>query len=540
MSLKSLMALPRLLRHGDRVGADLPPDEAVVLDAPDPELGAALDAARADDSGPLRALLARTRTARDWEYRGTVLNEASAYALHHPGWLDSWPVDHATDPDALLVRAELAIDQAWEVRTAYYARHVSDERFRQFHQLLEEAGPVLEAAAHAAPDDPLPWAISLSHAMGLQLPREEFDHRLAEALRRDPHHHSSHNRALQFLCAKWRGSHEEMFAFAERAAEAAPPDSRLHALPLMALYEYDQADQREGGRNTGPISDARCRAALDRALALSARCPADDHRLLGIRNHLADQLFIEERWEEALDMFRLIGVHARSFPWEGYGEPRQEFLEFRSAVCTTIATNTPFFGTPPAPRSPVAPAHAWNLHSLALCAAPLPAVVRAGAMCRRPLRVAPVAPGAEFTWLESADSAAPSGTALGAAPLTDAVAQVNAAEKWHVLLLHHAGGRCGFALYRKGDPLAEHWWDPTAEVPALERATELAATLARAFPTADTQALTGLLRTTDAPPHRPADLLAALRVPAVPGPPPGFGSAPECLTPVPGARLLRD
>ena len=58
MRLTTLFTIPRVLRHSDAVGADLPPDDAVVLDAPDPSLRAALAAAASGDHTPAAELLA--------------------------------------------------------------------------------------------------------------------------------------------------------------------------------------------------------------------------------------------------------------------------------------------------------------------------------------------------------------------------------------------------------------------------------------------------------------------------------------------------
>ena len=119
--------------------------------------------------------------------------------------------------------------------------------------------PVIGAAPSCNPADPVPWRIALTHARGMQAPREVFDDYLAEAEARDPHHFGCHAQALQYLCAKWYGSHEEKFRYAERVAASAPPGSGLHALPLQAALEYrlsrptsPRAPTRTGPRSTRP------------------------------------------------------------------------------------------------------------------------------------------------------------------------------------------------------------------------------------------------------------------------------------------------
>lgn len=266
MRLTTLFTLPRVLRHSDAIGADLPPDDAVVLDAPDPTLRVALAAAAGGDHAPAAELLALTREHAQWERRDTCVSRLARASLHHPGWLDSWLEESPQDPDAVLVKADQYVYQAWQIRTGARARHVDADQFRAFHTVLRDAVPVISEAAELNPDDPVPWRVALTQARGIQAPREVFDTYLAEANARDPHHEGCHVQALQYLCDKWFGSHEEMFAFAESAAAQAPPGSRLHALPLQAVVEYLIAD--EEAPDPDPYA-SRVEAAVTRAQALS-------------------------------------------------------------------------------------------------------------------------------------------------------------------------------------------------------------------------------------------------------------------------------
>ncbi|MGW7366903.1 hypothetical protein ACWGI8_26590, partial [Streptomyces sp. NPDC054841] len=344
MPLRSFITMPRLLRHGSAIGADLPPDEAVLLDDRPAALRAAVAAAVAGDHGPARELLAATRLGAEWERRSHYVGELAESALHNPGWLDAWLAGAPEDPDAMLVKADLCIDRAWAIRSAARAEQVSRDQFRAFFALLEDAVPVIGAAAELNPDDPVPWQIALTHAMGIQAPRDLFDAYWAEATARAPHHYGCHAAALQYLCAKWHGSHEEMFAFAERAAAEALPGSKLHALPLAAAIEYDVV---AGVGDDGPVDRSRITAAVDRARELSSFYEPGDPEAAGFRNELALMLILSKRFEEALDVFRAIGVRARSYPWLYFGEPRQEFLDFRTGVRMQIASRTPFFSRPP-------------------------------------------------------------------------------------------------------------------------------------------------------------------------------------------------
>jgi hypothetical protein len=527
-----------MLRHGSAVGADLPPDEAVTVDAvADPALRAALSAAAAGDATPARELLAETRLGAQWERRSVCVSELAECALHSPGWLEGWLTASPEDPDAVLVKADLRIQQAWEIRTGYRARHVSEDQFRAFFTLLEDAVPVIAAAAQLNPTDPVPWEVALTHARGIQASRDVFDAYWAEAVARAPHHYGCHATALQYLCDKWYGSHEEMFAFAEQAAEGALPGSKLHALPLMAAVEYEVVS--DDSVEDGPIDRARVEAAVARALELSSWYEPGDPDAAGFRNHLALMLIFAERWNEALDVFRAIGVHARSFPWGYVGDSRKEFLEFRLGVRMQVASQTPFFGHPPQPATPAAALPSVPApRSLAIAAAPPHEVAEAALMCGVSLRIAPTPSPFRMSYVELVPDPSPGRRATLAAGeelLTAAADNFTTGEKWPALVLRRTADRCGFTLFHRGKARASHLWDPSAPVTDHAEATATAQALAAIFPVPDQRPLVTLLRGTNDPARRQSELVTALRLPPVPD---CFGERDEILAGLDGAQLL--
>ncbi|WP_406013618.1 hypothetical protein OG520_15945 [Streptomyces sp. NBC_00984] len=533
MRLPFLLTLPRVLRHSAAIGADLPPDEAVSVDAPDPALRAALASAADGDHGPARELLAGTREHRQWELRDGYAARLAGAALHNPGWLDAWQAEHPEDPDAALVRADLGIHQAWEMRSTENTGQVSRDRFRAFFALLEDAAPVIGRAAELNPADPVPWRIALTHALGSQAPREVFDGYWAQALARDPHHYGCHTAALTYLCAKWHGSHTEMFDFAERAADTAPPGSKLHALPLFAALEYVV---RSPGAPPGPDPYApRVTAAVTRALDLSEAYGPGNQEAAGFRNCLALMLLRTERWDEALDAFRSIGTHATEFPWAYFGDdPRQEFLETRSGTRIQLASLTPFFGRPPQPRTAPAPAPGAPC-AVAIAVARPAEVAQAALMCGVSLRTAPATD--RHTYVEAVAGARPAKRSILSTedPLTTAADNFTTGEKWPTLVLRRTPERCGLTLFLKGRPLAAHEWNATSPAPDHAAVTATAEALARAFALPDPRPLTHILRSTGNPPRHQSDLLAALALPPLP---PGFGDRPDVLDTLPGARVL--
>ncbi|WP_052489030.1 hypothetical protein, partial [Streptomyces sp. 150FB] len=523
-----------------------------------------------------------------WERRGVGVPRLAESALHNPGWLDDWLAAEPENPDAVLVKADLLVKQAWEIRTEARAQDVSKDQFQAFFALLDDAVPTLSAAAELNPADPVPWQVALAHATGSQAPREVFDAYWHEAVARAPHHYGCHVAALQYVCDKWHGSHEEMFEFAERAAEGALPGSLLHALPLLAAFEYEvvadsgtttrdagggagvgapgsaigngngngngigngNGPRNARGRATaaGPIARRRVDAAVTRALRLCAGYEHGDPEVAHVRNHLALMLIIGQRHEQSLEQFRALGVHATEFPWALFGDPRRQFLDFRTGVRMHVASQIPFFSAPvrvePAayavpegPGGPGGSVDAFAPHSLALVSAPPHRIAEAALLCGVPLRIAaaPGFAGASYVEIATGESRDKRAALLGEERLAAAADNFTTGERWPALVLRRTADRHGFTLLRKGKKLADHEWDPAAPVPDHATATATAKTLGRVYGIDDIRPLTALLRGSDAPARRQSDLVAALGLPPLPE---GFGERDEVLKSVPDAQVL--
>ncbi|MEU6606019.1 hypothetical protein ABZ922_13280 [Streptomyces shenzhenensis] len=326
--LRALLRSARRTRSASRHGDAPPADDEVLLDAPDERLAPALVAAGRGEYEPAAKLLATTREAADWEDRDRYTRRLAAFARSRPEWAEEWHASAPDDPDALLLRAQLAVDRCW----ASPARA----------ELLAEMGPLVTAATEADPRDPVPWRIALDHARGTRAGHLGFERLWTEAVRRSPHHYGCHVAALHYLAATWHGSHRECLDFAESAAQDAPPGALVQALPAHAALAC-----------LGPGAGApreRLDAAADRAIALSARYPAADPWPAEMRNLLAYVLVCLDRRADALDQFGLIGPYATSFPWDRVSDdPLGLFLRLRAELPVAVDRPTRD-GLIPSPR----------------------------------------------------------------------------------------------------------------------------------------------------------------------------------------------
>ncbi|WP_202437647.1 hypothetical protein [Streptomyces sp. SID5910] len=312
--------LRAFLRSSRPAAAPTADDEAdVLLDAPDDRLAPALVAAARGEYGPVAALLAGTRENAEWEHRDRYATRLAAFARSRSEWLDHWHATAPDDPGALLVRAQLAVDRCWD----------SPARA----ELLHQVGPAVTAATEAGGPDPVPWRVALDTARGAHAGHAEFERLWEQAVRRSPHHYGCHVAALEYLSAASPRAHRECLDFAETAAQDAPEDALVRALPMRAVFA---CLPRDGGEVPG-VDRARLDAAADRAIALSAAFPAEDPWPAELRNLLTYVLLRLERPRDAAEQLRLTGPYATSFPWDrDTDDPLGRFLQVRGNVRAAV------------------------------------------------------------------------------------------------------------------------------------------------------------------------------------------------------------
>ncbi|MFF4784571.1 hypothetical protein ACFY3E_25095 [Streptomyces griseorubiginosus] len=287
-------------------------------------LAAAVAAARSGDWQSAADLLDATAAGRDWENRSFHSWWLADMAADDDTWLLAWESVRPDDPGAALVRARSTVALAGKIRGAKQAKYTTAEQFAGFRRVMEQSREHHARAAELAVEgDPVPYIGRISTALGLGDPHIEMERIWKEITERDPHHYEAHYMALQYWCAKWRGSEKLAREFAAEAAEKAPPGSLMTVFPLIAHFEHDESDTTDADRTP------EMRALVDALLAdVTAADPAHP-RLAEARHMLAYYLSLQDRDEAAVEQFRLVDGHVDALPWRYRADPAAAFCRMR-------------------------------------------------------------------------------------------------------------------------------------------------------------------------------------------------------------------
>ncbi|MFF1415302.1 hypothetical protein ACFVX6_36955 [Streptomyces sp. NPDC058289] len=141
---------------------------------------------------------------------------------------------------------------------------------------------------------------------------------------RDPHHYGAHYAALQYWCAKWRGSEEQAMSFAQQAAAGAPLGSLLTVMPLIAWYEHRDTEATEADFRSPHVL-----SLVDAALADVAAARPDHPDVAEVRHLLAYFLTRQKRYDAALGQFRIVDGYLGCLPWTYWTDPAAAYCQWR-------------------------------------------------------------------------------------------------------------------------------------------------------------------------------------------------------------------
>ncbi|MEU9826835.1 DUF4034 domain-containing protein [Micromonospora chersina] len=296
-----------------------------------------------------RALCAALRE-RDWRAARDVLvtvtdPDDQAFCMYAAGrvpdvqeWIGEWADAEPRSTLPLLVRGTHAVHWAWQARGSASASRTREEQFREFHRRLTLAENLLDEVAGRDPEDTTARAFLVTAARGRQVDRDEANRRFAEVVTRHPWHRLAHAQMLQFRCAKWFGSDEQMFDFARTAAAKAPAASGLAHLVASAHLEIWL--KLRSGEDDRYLQQAEVRAELRAAADQSVRHPQHG-RYAGwptAHNMFAMAFAVGGDHAAAAEQFRTIGDQVTELPWAYAGRnPVRVFRKWRGKVTDSAA-----------------------------------------------------------------------------------------------------------------------------------------------------------------------------------------------------------
>ncbi|MFI2208812.1 hypothetical protein [Streptomyces sp. NPDC020141] len=334
-ALRPALGLAPRLGLGRRPDRPVPPERLVDLGlvprdrletgrpAPDPALDRVVAAALAGDWRPGADFLTAV-TGAGWQRRTAVIGELAGAARGDDVWLQHWRSERPEDPGAAAVQAQALIDLAWQVRAGGRSARTSQEQSEGFVRILSRAGREVARAKELGGDDPSPYVTDIWRGIGVGRSHEDMRRLWEETSARDPYHLAAHRGALQYWCAKWHGSRELAFSFAERSADAAPPGQLISSLWLTAWWEH-----RSGRGGRGEFRTEAVWAAVDRLHDDTAAADPGHPHLAEARHVLAYFLVQQDRADLALEQFRLVDGHVGAFPWTQAEDPAELYGLFR-------------------------------------------------------------------------------------------------------------------------------------------------------------------------------------------------------------------
>lgn len=305
------------------------------------EPGLVIDPTQGD---PRARALRDALAGRDWQTTRDILTTAEdpdtlahlmSVAADVDGvqdWIGEWA---RAEPDStlpLLVQGCHAVFWAWEARGGKRAENTGQDQFREFHRRLRTAENLLDEVVERDPDDVTARTWLVTSSRGRQVDVVEAATRFDEVVKRHPTHLVAHEQRLQYLCAKWFGSDDQMFTFAREATAAAPDGHLLAELVVVAHIEKWLSLPR--GEDDEYISTPEVRDEIVAAAEKSILHPSFTPRFgwLPRANTFAMGLEKAGAFHAAGQVFDLIGDRVTEWPWQYNGDPVEAFTLGRNWV----------------------------------------------------------------------------------------------------------------------------------------------------------------------------------------------------------------
>ncbi len=150
---------------------------------------------------------------------GEGLERKDGCIYRHAPFVEQWRAAAPNEPAPIITEAALWVMQASCIRGSGYASEVQPSAWAGFHEAIGKAYRVLAAGRTAASVDPEYYAVMVKIYRGQGRPRDEFEHLVDEATKREPYYHRTYFNAAWSYLPQWGGSFRELDQFARSAAE---------------------------------------------------------------------------------------------------------------------------------------------------------------------------------------------------------------------------------------------------------------------------------------------------------------------------------
>lgn len=185
----------------------------------------------AKDYAGLDALIRRHRESREcyasgfWKlnevHTGLALPKKASDAkwADHLAALKDWAKASPQSVAARIKLAEELTSYGWRARGGGYAKTVTDKGWELFRTRLAESAQVLAKARQLDEKCPRLWSAMLQVALGLAMPRADYDKLFTEAVQAYPQYTAFYTRKANYLLPRWHGKPGEWEKFLGQAAD---------------------------------------------------------------------------------------------------------------------------------------------------------------------------------------------------------------------------------------------------------------------------------------------------------------------------------
>ena len=241
--------------------------------------------------------------------------------------LESWPEAAPSSALALLCRGRQRVSAAWDARGSGRARTVGKGQWEVFFDGLRQAEQDLYRALDLGAGSTA-WSMLLISGRGLQVGTDEHWARYGRATESGGIMAYAADQLLQNLCAKWSGSHEEMFAFARETSAQVPDGDPRHRLVPVAHFEraidFDRERDQIRYRSDPAVQD-EILAAADRSVFFQAE-PNTPQRTVSL-NWFAFAAGYFYRPDLARPLLEQVGGAPTPWPWNYYPDRAMALLQ---------------------------------------------------------------------------------------------------------------------------------------------------------------------------------------------------------------------